>query len=171
MRNNAIEDNIKKILEENFAHVDKFDTEKGGLYVETTDDPRGWMLGDKTRKIYKVPNLLAKGMTIVGITSNSDNGSEIKVSVYNPGDIGRMLLSKNDDVGSSIEYAQIEGSGPIELVAKIGEHVLIEPLIRGNWIRMHIFPGNNIVEIIKSEKSERAELDFDKIIENILSEM
>lgn len=159
MRNTTIEDNIRKTLERDFKLVDSFDTEKGGIYVETTDDPRGWMLGDKTRKRYEVPNLKIKLLTdlLVIVTSNKD-GNEIKVSVYNPKEIRMMLLSKNDDVGSSIQYANIDVSNPVELTAKIGEHVCIESLMRGSWIRAQIFPGPSILEIIKNDKSEILEL-------------
>lgn len=151
-----IEGGIKRRLEEDFEIVEDFDTEKGGIYVETTDDFRGWVLGDKTRKIYKVSNLDAKVLTdlLVIVAANNDDGSEIKVSVYNSEDIGRVLLSKNDDVGSAIKYASIETSKPTELVAKMGEHVCIESLMRGNWIRMRIYPGENILETIKKDESE-----------------
>jgi hypothetical protein len=156
MRNMDIEAEIKRKLERDFERVDKFDTEKGGIYVETTDDFRGWVLGDKTRKIYKTSGLDAKALTdlFVIVTPNNDSGSEVKVSVYNPEDIGRMLLSKNDDVGSSIQYARVEPPKTAELVVKIGQHACIESLTRGNWIRMHVFPGENILETIKKDDSE-----------------
>jgi hypothetical protein len=156
MIDTRIEKNIKNLLEKDYESVDRFDIEKGGIYVETTEDPRGWMLGDKTRKIYKVPSLLAKVLMdlLVVIAPNNDDGSKVKVSVYNSGDIGRMLLSKNDDVGSAVQYAQIEQSKPTELIAKMGEHVSIEPLMRGSWIRMCVYPGKNTLEIIKNEDLE-----------------
>ena len=155
MRDTTIEDNIRKTLERDFKLVDSFDAEKGGIYVETTDDPRGWMLGDKTRKRYEVPNLKIKLLTdlLVIVASNKD-GSEIKVSVYNPQDVRMMLLSENDDVGSSIQYANIDVSKPVELIAKMGEHVCIESLMRGSWIRVQIFPGENIVGIVKRDELE-----------------
>lgn len=150
MRNTNTEKNIKNLLEKNCESVGQFDTEKGGIYVETTEDPRGWMFGDKTRKVYKMSGLLANVLTdlLTIVTSNNADGSEIKVSVYNPEDIGRMLLSKNNEEGASIRYADIEPPKPTELVAKMGEHVCIEPLMRGCWIRMHIFPGENILKCI-----------------------
>lgn len=156
MRNMDIENEVKRKLEKDFERVEDFDTEKGGIYVETTDDFRGWVLGDKTRKIYKMSGLDAKALTdlFVIVTSNNDDGSEVKVSVYNPEDIGRMLLSKNDDVGSSVRYAQIEPPKTVELVAKIGQHVCIESLARGSWIRMHVFPGANILETINKDDHE-----------------
>lgn len=156
MRNTAIEANTKKILEEGFENVEKFDTEKGGIYVETTDDFRGWMLGDKTRKIYKIPDLYVKTLTdlLVVIFSNDDEGSEIRVIVYNPQDTARMLLSKNDDVGSSVQYAHIDVHEPAELVAKMGCHICIESLMRGSWIRLRIFPGSDILELINDNDSE-----------------
>ncbi len=159
MRNTTIEDNIRKTLEKDFKCVEKFDTEKGGIYVETNEDPRGWMLGDKTRRIYEVPNLAIKTLTdlLVMVTSNHD-GSEIKVSVYNPEEIGMMLLSKNDDVGSSIQYADIDVSKPVKLIAKMGEHINLESIMRGSWIRARIFPGPSILEIIKNDESEILEL-------------
>lgn len=177
MRDATIENNIKKILEEDLERVEKFDTEKGGIYVETTSDPRGWMLGDKTRKIYKVSSLIVKALTdlVVIVSSNNDDGSEIKVSVYNPEDIGRMLLSKNDDVGSSIQYASIEPPKPVELVAKIGNHICVESLMKGSWIRALIFPGENIVKIVKNDESEMlklvesTEIDMKKVLVRLIS--
>jgi len=153
--NTKLENDIKEILERDFKRVDKFDTEKGGIYVETTEDVRGWMLGDKTRKIYEVPHLSLKSLTdlLLIVTSNND-GSKIKVTSYNPQEVGMMLLSKNDDVGSSIEYACVDESGSRELTAKMGQHICIEPLMRKGWIRAQIFPGSNIVEIINNDKAE-----------------
>lgn len=155
MMNTKLENNIKEILERDFKRVDKFDTEKGGIYVETTEDPRGWMLGDNTRKIYEVPHLWLKSLTdlLLIVTSNSD-GSKIKVTSYNPEEVGMMLLSKNDDVGSSIQYACVDEKGPRELTAIIGQHICIEPLMRKGWIRAQIFPGSNIVQIINNDKAE-----------------
>lgn len=159
MRDTDVEHNIREMLERDCRLVDKFDTEKGGIYIETNEDPRGWVLGDKTRKIYEVSNLKIKLLTdlLVIVTSNHD-GSEIKVSVYNPRELGRMLLSKNDDVGSSIMYAKIDVSKPVELTAKMGEHVCIESLMKGSWIRLRIFPGANIVETLNNDKSEMLKL-------------
>lgn len=159
MKDTTIERNIREILERDFKRVGEFDTEKGGIYVETTDDPRGWMLGDKTRKKYEVSNVSIKSLTdlLVIITPNND-GSEIKVSVYNPEEIGMMLLSKNDDVGSSIEYGHPNGIDPTELTAKMGQHICIESIMRRNWIRAQIFPGSNIVEIVKIDESEMLKL-------------
>jgi hypothetical protein len=156
MRNTATEDGTKKVLEEGFVLVEKFDTEKGGIYVETTDDFRGWMLGDKTRKIYEVPDLYIQSLTdlLVVVVPNNDDGSEIRVSVYNPRDTARMLLSNNDDVGSSVQYAHIESPKPAELVAKMGCHICIESLMRGSWIRVQVFPGSDISEMISIDESE-----------------
>ena len=161
MRNTVTEDSVKKILEECFVRVEKFDTEKGGIYVETTEDPRGWMLGDKTRKMYKIPNLYAKALIDllaltdlqIRVVPKNDDGSEVTVLVCNPQDIARMLLSKNDDVGSSIEYARIEAPKLSELTAKMGTHVCIESLMRGSWVRVHVFPGSNILEMINADES------------------
>lgn len=160
MRNTATEDNIKKVLEEGFVCVEKFDTEKGGIYVETTEDPRGWMLGDKTRKIYEVSSLYVRELTdlLVVVIPNSKGESEIKVIVCNPQDTARMLLSKNDDVGSSIQYAHIGPPKPAELVARMGSHVCIESLARGSWIRVHVFPGRDILDIVKEGDSEMLKL-------------
>lgn len=181
MRNTATEDSVKKILEEGFVRVEKFDTEKGGIYVETTEDPRGWMLGDKTRKMYKIPNLYAKAlMDLLELTDlqirvvpKNDDGSEVTVFVCNPQDTARMLLSKNDDVGSSIEYARIEVRDLFavprvcsELTAKMGTHVCIESLMRGSWIRVRVFPGSNILEMINAEESNMLESLESERIEN-----
>ncbi len=155
MMDTKIERDIKEMLERDFKRVDKFDTEKGGIYVEITEDPRGWILGDKTRKIYEVPHLSLKLLTdlLLVVSSNSD-GSKIKVTSYNPQEVAMMLLSKNDDVGSSIQYACVDETGSRELIATIGQHICIEPLMRNGWIRAQIFPGNNIVEIINNDKAE-----------------
>ncbi len=155
MMDTKIERDIKEMLGRDFKRVDKFDTEKGGIYVETTEDPRGWVLGDKTRKIYEVPHLSLKLLTdlLLIVTSNND-GSKIKVTSYNPEEVGMMLLSKNDDVGSSIQYACVDKSGPRELTAKMGQHVCIEPLMRSGWVRARIYPGSNIVKIINNDKAE-----------------
>jgi len=154
MIDKTIEHSIREMLERDFKLVKKFDIENGGIYVETTDDARGWMFGDKTRKIYEISNLSVKVLTdlLLVVTSNHD-GSEIKVSVYNPQEIKMMLLSKNDDVGSAIQYANIDVSKSVELIAKIGEHICIESIMRGSWIRVRIYPGGNIVEIIKNDES------------------
>jgi hypothetical protein len=176
MINMDIEKEIKSKLEKDFEQVDNFDTEKGGIYVETTDDSRGWMLGDKTRKIYKISNLEAKALAdlLVIVGANNDDGSEIKVSVYNPEDLGRMLLSKNDDVGSSIQYAKIEPPKITELIAKMGQHVSIEHLVRGNWIRMRVYPGKNILETIKNDDleilnfSESPEIDVRMVLARLI---
>jgi hypothetical protein len=163
MRNTTIEEFVKRKLEEGFERVKNVDTEKGGIYVETTDDPRGWMLGDKTRKIYKVPDLYIKALTgllVVALPANNE-GSEIRVLVYNHQDTARMLLSKNDDVGSSIEYARIEPMKPSELNAKMGQHICVESLMRGSWIRLLVFPGSGIFEMINNGWEEMKKfLDF-----------
>jgi hypothetical protein len=155
MMDTKIERDIKEMLGRDFKRVDKFDIEKGGIYVETTEDPRGWMFGDKTRKIYEVPHLSLKLLTdlLLIVTSNND-GSKIKVTSYNHQEVSMMLLSKNDDVGSSIEYACVDESGPRELAAKIGCHICVESIMRRNWIRAQIFPGSNIVKIINNDKAE-----------------
>ncbi len=150
---------IKGILEKDFKRVNKFDTKKGGIYIEISEDPRGWIFGDKTRKIYEGSGISLKSLAdlLVTITSNND-GSEIKVSVYNPEELGRMLLSKNDDVGSSIQYADVDITEHTELSAKIGCHVCVESIMKGNWIRAQIFPGINIIDIIKKDESEMMEI-------------
>lgn len=160
MRNRTMEINIKGTLEKGFGRVENFDTEKGGLYVETTEDIRGWMLGDKTRKIYTIPDLYVKVLTdlSIAIIPKDSDGNEVTVVVLNPRDLARMLLCKNDDVGSSIEYARIEPPKYAELTAKIGNHICIEPLFRGSWIRIQVFPGSDIFEMIDNDESEVLEL-------------
>lgn len=175
MGDTDIEDYVKKNLEESFERVENVDKENGGIYVETTEDPRGWMLGDKTRKIYKVSDLYIKGLTdlLVVVFPNNDEGSEIRVLVYNPRDTARMLLCENDDVGSSIQYAHIEASKPSELVAKMGSHVCIESLSRGSWIRVHVFPGSNILELINYSNSQIPKfLEYHrKVLKKVLPEL
>jgi hypothetical protein len=136
---------IKEILERDFKRVNMFDTEKGGVYIETTDDPRGWVLGDNTRKIFEIEHTIMLTLTtlLVAVVPNH-NGENIKVIVYDSKNIGRMLLSKNDDVGSSIQYADIVDSLPTELTATMGQHITVEPLDIGNWIRLRIYPGSHI---------------------------
>lgn len=141
MRDVMVEHDIREMLEKDYKRVDKFDTEKGGIYVEITDDPRGWMFGDKSRKIFEVErsSMLVLTGLLVAIVPNHC-GEEIKVIVYSHDKIGRMLLSKNDDVGSSIQYADINYSLPsTELTAIMGQHVCIEPLDIGCWIRLQYF--------------------------------
>ncbi len=154
MTNAEIERNIRDILERDFKRVNKFDTEKGGVYVETTEDPRGWMFGDKTRRIYETTVLQIKLLTgLLIFASCNHDGKEVKASVYNPQYIKTMMLSKNDDVGSFIQYADIDVSVCAKLIANIGEHICIEPIER-SWIRVAIYPGENIVGIINVDESD-----------------
>lgn len=135
---------IRGELKDNCVLVEKFDIEKGGIYIETTDDPRGWMLGDKTRRIYK--STIAQVMLLTDLLITiSPHWDGIRVKVHNPNKVGRMLTSLNDDVGSSVEYAKCDSSCPIELRAQPGQHVCIEPLINGSWIRVQLFPGKDMV--------------------------
>ena len=131
------------IIEVNDTRINKFDIEAGGIYLETTDDSRGWFLGDKTRKIYKstISHVALLANLLITVTPHLDG---IKVKVHNPKEVGRMLVSMNDDVGSSVEYAKYDGSDPLELSAEMGQHVCIESIINGNWIRVHVFPGKNM---------------------------
>ena len=92
----SIEEDIKN----NAIRVKEFDIKKGGIYLETTDDPRGWMLGDKTRKIYQVTIAQVALLTNL-LIAVSHHWNGIKVKVHNPDEVGRMLVSLNDDVGSS----------------------------------------------------------------------
>lgn len=131
------------IYDVNDTRVDEFDTEAGGIYLETTDDPRGWLLGDKTRKRYKSTISHAALLTNLLITVSSYLDG-IKVKAHNPSEVGRMLVSKNDDVGSSVEFAKYDGSNPLELSAEMGQHVCIESITNGNWIRVHVFPGKDM---------------------------
>ncbi len=155
MKDTSIENTIREMLEERFRRVNKFDTEKGGIYVEITDDPRGWMLGDKTRKIYEIDYYSVLSLTsLLVAVKPSHGGNEIKVVVCDSEEIGRMLLSKNDDVGSSIKYADIRSFVPTELTAVMGQHVCIEHIEMGCWIRLQIFPGSNMANLSKIGSSE-----------------
>ena len=137
----SIEEDIKN----NAIRVKEFDIKKGGIYLETTDDPRGWMLGDKTRKIYQVTIAQVALLTNLLITvSHHWNG--IKVKVHNPDEVSRMLVSLNDDVGSSVEYAKHDGSKQLELSAETGQHIYIESMTNGSWIRARIFPGEDMIK-------------------------
>ncbi len=147
MNNTNTERCIRDLLERDFKCVDKFDVEYGGIYVETTEDPRGFMFGDKTRKIYEATSSEIKSLVGLNVLiAYIHDGREIKVSVCNPQDIGMMLLSKNDDVGSSIQYADINVSYCAKLIAKMGEHVCIGSIDKGSWVRVRIFPGKNIID-------------------------
>lgn len=136
----------QRVVDAGCVRVEEFDIKNGGIYIETTEDPRGWMLGDKTRKRYNATIAQVMSLTNLLITfHSSDNGDRIKVKVHNPKDVSMMLLSKNDDVGSSVEYADIYGDiEPISIV-DIGRHVYIEPMINRNSIRIQIFPGRNMI--------------------------
>lgn len=135
--------NIKEEIKNNSIRVNMFDIEKGGIYLETTDDSRGWILGDKTRRIYKATIAQVALLTNLLITI-SPHWNGIKVKVHNPNEVSRMLVSINDDVGSSIEYAKYDGSRPLELSAEIGQHVCIESMTNGSWVRVQVFPGEYI---------------------------
>jgi hypothetical protein len=152
---------LKEVLK-NSELVEKYETEKGGIYLETTEDPRGRMLGDKTRKIYETTTsqillLLDVRVTII---SNGD-GSEIRVIANNPEEVRRMLLSKNDDVGSSIGYAKTCGSMSVGLTVKMGQHVCLESFNNFGSIRAQIFPGINMIGRMRKDdhnKSKEREL-------------
>ncbi len=140
-------EDIDNELKKDSVRVDKFDTEKGGIYIEITDDPRGWMLGDKTRRIYKATIGQVVMFTNLLITVHR-HWDGIKVKVHNSREVGRMLTSLNDDVGSSVKYACYDGSDPLELRANMGQHICIESMTNGNWIRVQIFPGDDILPYI-----------------------
>ncbi len=140
MKSETIKKEIEEEIKNNSIRVKEFDTKKGGIYLEITDDPRGWMLGDKTRRIYKATIAQVVLLTNLLITVSSHRNG-IKVKVHNPNEVSRMLTSLNDDVGSSVEYAKYDGSKPLELSAELGQHICIESMINGSWIRVQIFPG------------------------------
>lgn len=117
------------------------DIEKGGIYIETTEDPRGWMFGDKTRKLYKAS--VADVETIMGLSidvKTTPFGGSTNIFIQESERLSMMLLSKNDDVGSIIQYANIEASKPAQLTVKHGQHVCIVT-ISSNSIRVQIYPG------------------------------
>lgn len=146
----SIKENIEKEMRNNCVRIKEFDTKKGGIYLEITDDPRGWMLGDKTRRIYEATIAQVTSLTdlLVSVSPSWDRIGRIcgiKVSVHNSIGVSRMLVSINDDVGSSVEYAKHDGSRQLELSAEMGQHVCIEPIANGSWIRVKIFPGENVL--------------------------
>lgn len=147
METGATKENIENNLKKDSIRVEKFDTEKGGIYIEITDDPRGWYLGDKTRRIYKavIGQVMMLTNLLVTIHPHWDG---IKVRVHNPREVSRMLISLNDDVGSSVKYAVYDGSKILELCADMGNHICIESMTNGNWIRVQIFPGEDILPYI-----------------------
>lgn len=127
-------------IESRSLRVKEFDIENGGIYLEITDDPRGWMLGDKTRKIYKT-TLAQVALTTNLLVAATLQGDSVMVRVCNHEEVSRMLLSENDDVGSSVKYADISDPNGVELVARPGRHICIESITNGSWIRVQIFPG------------------------------
>lgn len=139
-----VNDNIRNTIyriEEAAIRVKEFDIKDGGVYIEVTEDPRGWMLGDKTRRIYRATLSHVEYITNLLVTV-TPQGDAIKVRVFGTREISRMLLSKNDDVGTSIRYAGFGNSpGDAELVAEPGTHVCIESMTNGSWVRVQIFPG------------------------------
>lgn len=147
METGATKEDIENELKKDSVLVEKFDTEKGGIYIEITDDPRGWYLGDKTRRIYKATIGQVVEFTNLLVTVHR-HWDGIKVRVHNSREVSRMLTSLNDDVGSSVKYVGYDGSDPLELCADIGQHVCIQSMTNGNWIRVQIFPGEEILPYI-----------------------
>lgn len=154
MENLIEEKSTKERLEREFKRVKKFDVENGGIYVEITDDPRGWMLGDNTRRIYEIPYKDVESLTgLLFIIDHNDDGTELQVTIYNGEYIGRLMSCKNDDVGSSIKYANINIEEPAIIDVDIGGHINIENIMIG-WIRVKIFPGKNIVKKVSDGKTD-----------------
>lgn len=136
---------IIDFIENRSVRIKEFDIKNGGIYLETTDDPRGWMLGDKTRKIYKT-TLAQVALTTNLLIVATLQGDGVMVRVCNHKEVSRMLLSENDDVGSSVEYADISRPDGVELIVGPGRHVCIESVTNGSWIRAHIFPGKDMLK-------------------------
>lgn len=119
----------------------------GGVYIETTQNPQniGFSYGDTTRSFDKIDDL-SQIKEILGIELIvSHSFGQVKVSVVNPNSVGKMLLSRNDDVGSSVKYARIsygrgDDPGSIEeLVASAGQHICIEPF-NFRKARIQVYP-------------------------------
>ncbi len=117
--------------------------ESGGVYIETTELHR-WVLGDKTREIEKLETLedIKKRTGLGLLISYLDD--KVNVRVVDPDSVSRMLLCKNDDVGSLVKYADMKfGLGKVEsieeLTASYGEHITIEPFNVSN-IRVCVYP-------------------------------
>lgn len=155
MRSDTIKDETKSRIEDienRVIRVKEFDIENGGIYLETTDDPRGWMLGDKTRKIYQTT--LAKVALVTNLViAATPQGNGVMVRVCNYEEVSRMPLSKNDDVGSVIKYADISRPDGVELVAGPGRHICIESITNGSWARVRIYPGKDLIKF-DTEKME-----------------
>lgn len=134
--------------------VKEFDIENGGIYLETTDDPRGWMLGDKTRKKYQT-TIAKVALTTNLLIAATQQGDSVMVRVCNHEEVSRMILSKNDDVGSSVKYADISRPDGVELIAGPGMHICIESITNGCWIRVMIYPGKGLMKF-DTEKMEDA---------------
>lgn len=120
--------------------------ESGGVYIETTEFHR-WVLGDKTLKIEKLEDLedIKKRTGLGLLVSFIDD--KVNVKVIDPNSVSRMLLCKNDDVGSLVKYAGIKfGLEKVEsvedLTASYGEHITIEPFNVSN-IRVCVYPKVN----------------------------
>ena len=115
---------------------------KGGIYLETTEY-HYWFLSDKTRKIEKANLDEVKKRTNIGLLVEYLD-SKAKVHVNNPNSISRVLLCKNDDVGTMVSSAVMKyGTKGIEsiddLVASYGEHITVEPF-GINRIRVCVYP-------------------------------
>jgi len=122
----------------------KKDFEKsGGAYIETTE-LHLWVLGDKTRKIEKLETLSdIKKRTGLGLLIYFID-DKVTVKAIDPNSVSKMLLCKNDSVGSLVKYAGIKfGLGKVEsiedLTASYGEHITIEPFNVSN-IRVCVYP-------------------------------
>ncbi len=106
----------------------------GGLYLETTE--KGWFYGDQTRRFERVENvddLQRLGLELVILYS----AGSVSVQITDPGSITRMLLAKNDAIGSPIRYA----SDSVEaLTARSGEHITLEPAKNGDKVRIRFYP-------------------------------
>jgi len=85
----------------------------------------------------------------------TQQGDSVVVRVCNHKEVSRMILSKNDDVGSSVKYADISRPDGVELVAGPGRHVCIESVTNGSWIRVRIYPGKDLMKF-DTEKMEEA---------------
>jgi hypothetical protein len=138
-------------MNKKLERVDRVDIRKGGIYIETNDDPRGWVFGDKSRKLYtmKIADTIKMLDLITGLSldiKTTPCGGAVNVVVKNPENVDRMLLSHNDDVGSSIQYADIS-SPLVQLTANPGTHICIEPFSTRQSIRVHIYPGSNTPDI------------------------
>ena len=121
---------------------------RGGCFVET-NEIGGWYFGDTTKhfEIVEPSEILEKtGLDLDIVYDKNDEGENIvTVTAKNAISVSEMLLAKNTDVGDQIKYAEHHGNintgHTIDpLTAKMGEHIIIQPMENKDYIRAIVYP-------------------------------